>query len=125
MISPGSKILILHDGTWSAGTAASFRKDDGSVDALINGLVITCKRNFWQALPSTLTEDQMVEEAIRFNITALANNSVVRKYRNNPDGEADVGVIVDALFDDDDYIEETYSDDCDCDGCRAARGEEV
>lgn len=68
-------------------------------------------------MPSTLTETQMVEEAIRFNITMLVNNSVVRKY------DAEDATIIDNIFDD--YEDETYSDDCDCDSCRAQRGEEV
>ena len=125
MIALGSKVLVLNGGTWSIGHTASFRKDNGSIDALFNGVVITLNKGNWQLLPSTMSEAQALEEAIRYNIRSLVSASVVRKYKNKPAEEdlEDLRSIVDNIFDDD--PEEDYSDDCDCDSCRAHRGEEV
>jgi hypothetical protein len=74
----------LNGGTWSIGHTASFRKDNGSIDALFNGVVITLNKGNWQLLPSTMSEAQALEEAIRYNIRSLVSASVVRKYKNKP-----------------------------------------
>ena len=144
------RIMVLIDDVWHAAGVIdnSYDINGGGIQALLNGLVVPVKGGYWYNIDNRLTEDQIRNKTIQSNIDQLfqiaAQKASHKKIQErlaenqrrsaqaaelaaqqaaNPQPEQPVVRLERDEDDFDDFMNDFNDGYCDCDDCRAARGE--
>ena len=100
------KIVIFFDDVWRIANPTSIEdKTNGSIQAELNGQIISLKKGRWLKVNNSYTDSSIKEIIIERNISHIMEKAMIRKWnykeqkqidvaRNNPPHEAETNLLV-------------------------------